>query len=411
MKKLFVLICLLLSNFSYSQWFYQQSNTINSLKKIHFINNNTGYIAGGYSAGIVLKTTNAGTNWTIILEGGDLYGVNGICFLNELTGFISDQSTIRKTTNGGLNWTFVNTPYPFNYYGLKFFNENTGFVSGTSGEDFYLYKTTNGGIIWERKYYTVPAPTSYSDFLFVDNTLGFNIKESYAFKTTNNGENWSTGFVLSKEMEFINSNTGISVWGNYFSGAIYKTTNRSASWMTIELQSPGISNNAIDMIDSLRGFVVCDSGIIKYTLNGGNSWSRQSYPGRLNIKLNDVLFLNNMTGFIAGDGGYILKTTTGGLTFVNEENKIIFGYKLEQNYPNPFNPITVISYQLPAAGFITLNIYDINGKLVKELVNEKQTAGSYNVNFSGGDLPSGVYYYSLIADGVVIYTKKSMLLK
>ncbi|MBS1514302.1 MAG: T9SS type A sorting domain-containing protein [Bacteroidetes bacterium] len=96
---------------------------------------------------------------------------------------------------------------------------------------------------------------------------------------------------------------------------------------------------------------------------------------------------------------------------LNQNGKLPSGFALGQNYPNPFNPNTVISYQLPYAGFVKLNIYDVNGKLIKELGNEKQGAGSYSINFSGEGLPSGVYYYSLIADGFVVDTKKAVLIK
>ena len=85
-------------------------------------------------------------------------------------------------------------------------------------------------------------------------------------------------------------------------------------------------------------------------------------------------------------------------------------YKLEQNYPNPFNPSTVISYQLPAAGNVTLKVYDILGREVAVLVNEEKPAGSYDVKFAGINIPSGVYFYTLTA-GNFIQTKKLMLLK
>ena len=83
---------------------------------------------------------------------------------------------------------------------------------------------------------------------------------------------------------------------------------------------------------------------------------------------------------------------------------------MSQNYPNPFNPSTKINYELQIANYVTLNIYDINGKLVKELVNEKQSAGSYSIDFDGSGLPSGTYIYRLQA-GDFSETKKMVLLK
>jgi len=76
-------------------------------------------------------------------------------------------------------------------------------------------------------------------------------------------------------------------------------------------------------------------------------------------------------------------------------NEIETGLKLYQNYPNPFNPNTVISYQLAVSGFISLKVYDILGNEVKTLVNQNQREGSYEVEFEGSSLSSGMYFYKL----------------
>ncbi|OYV84749.1 MAG: hypothetical protein B7Z63_06465 [Ignavibacteriae bacterium 37-53-5] len=85
-------------------------------------------------------------------------------------------------------------------------------------------------------------------------------------------------------------------------------------------------------------------------------------------------------------------------------------FSLSQNYPNPFNPSAIISYQLPTNSFVTLKLYDVLGKEVETLVNERQSAGSYSVRFNGVNLPSGVYFYRLEA-GSYHDTKKFLLLK
>ncbi len=72
-------------------------------------------------------------------------------------------------------------------------------------------------------------------------------------------------------------------------------------------------------------------------------------------------------------------------------------YKLFNNYPNPFNPSTEIKYDLPKSSFVNLRVYDINGRLVKELVNQVQTAGSYRARFDATGFSSGVYFYQLSA--------------
>lgn len=85
-------------------------------------------------------------------------------------------------------------------------------------------------------------------------------------------------------------------------------------------------------------------------------------------------------------------------------------YSLEQNYPNPFNPATVINFQLPAEGFVSLKIYDISGREVKQLVSEVKQAGYYSVQFNASNLSSGVYFYKMQA-GDFMSVKKMALVK
>jgi hypothetical protein len=83
---------------------------------------------------------------------------------------------------------------------------------------------------------------------------------------------------------------------------------------------------------------------------------------------------------------------------------------LKQNYPNPFNPFTTIEFGIPESQFVTLAVYNLLGEQVSVLVKENQTAGYYKVNWDVTDLPSGIYFYKLIA-GKFVKTKKMILLK
>ncbi len=87
-----------------------------------------------------------------------------------------------------------------------------------------------------------------------------------------------------------------------------------------------------------------------------------------------------------------------------------YEFQLYQNYPNPFNPTTTISYQLPAAGYVALKVYDVLGRCVRTLVSEKQNAGIYTIGFDASNLSSGVYLYRLSA-GRFSSTKKLILVK
>jgi hypothetical protein len=85
---------------------------------------------------------------------------------------------------------------------------------------------------------------------------------------------------------------------------------------------------------------------------------------------------------------------------------------LGQNFPNPFNPSTTIEYTIPPSGrgLVQLKIYNLLGQCITTLVNEEKTAGTYRAQFNASNLPSGVYYYSLTANGISS-AKKMMLLK
>ncbi len=85
-------------------------------------------------------------------------------------------------------------------------------------------------------------------------------------------------------------------------------------------------------------------------------------------------------------------------------------YKLSQNYPNPFNPTTSISYSIPEKSFVKLEIFNTLGQKVKTLVNGEKESGNYSINFSAGNIPSGMYLYKL-STGKFSETKKMLLLK
>ena len=85
-------------------------------------------------------------------------------------------------------------------------------------------------------------------------------------------------------------------------------------------------------------------------------------------------------------------------------------FELHQNFPNPFNPSTTIRFDVRTAGNISLTVYDVLGREVEVIVNEFLKSGSYSVQFSGDNLPSGVYYYELRAESFS-ETKRMLLVK
>lgn len=98
------------------------------------------------------------------------------------------------------------------------------------------------------------------------------------------------------------------------------------------------------------------------------------------------------------------------VTSVVEDFDVSNDFYLNNNYPNPFNPNTKISWQSPIAVYQSLKVYDVLGNEVSTLVDEFRNAGSYEVEFDGGKLSSGVYFYQLRV-GDYLETKKMLLLK
>jgi hypothetical protein len=85
-------------------------------------------------------------------------------------------------------------------------------------------------------------------------------------------------------------------------------------------------------------------------------------------------------------------------------------FRLSQNYPNPFNPSTTIKFQVASFEFVSLKVFDVLGREVATLVNERKHAGQYTSEFDASNLPSGVYFYQVRTAGFVA-TKKMMLIR
>ncbi|GBD86987.1 hypothetical protein BMS3Abin03_00912 [bacterium BMS3Abin03] len=133
----------------------------------------------------------------------------------------------------------------------------------------------------------------------------------------------------------------------------------------------------------------------------------------------DIVNITDYYIFLLGDSLQFSKWYAGStfyaftwtdLTSVQETNEQIHSFSLSQNYPNPFNPTTTIAYKIPNENFVTLKIYNSLGEEIITLVNEVKQAGSYTVEFNGSSLPSGVYFYRLIA-GNFVASKKMILIR
>lgn len=89
-------------------------------------------------------------------------------------------------------------------------------------------------------------------------------------------------------------------------------------------------------------------------------------------------------------------------TGVEEPKTYPASFSLEQNYPNPFNPVTTIRYSLQNSGTVKLDVTDVLGNKVQTLIDGDKAAGVHTIHFDASAIPSGVYFYRLQHDGIVI---------
>jgi photosystem II stability/assembly factor-like uncharacterized protein len=300
---LFIIICVK----SYSQpygWFTQTSGTISNLNNVYFANSNTGIAVG--QQGVVLRTTNGGTNWTSIVSGTPNH-LFGVFFVNSTTGFIvGDVGLILKSTNGGVGWSALNSGVNVQLQSISFRDVNTGYVVGWYGT---FLRTTNGGSNWQK--YSTTINTNLICVSFADANVGFAVGQyGKLVRTSNAGVNWaeiSTGTsALLEHVTFLNATTGTIIGEN---GIIRKTVNAGVNW-TNQTSGTGSWLNGMSFQNSAFHVVVGEDGLVRKTSDGGANWySQVSNTGNWLRKTN---FIDTNIGWAVGDNGTIIKTTTGG---------------------------------------------------------------------------------------------------
>ncbi len=138
--------------------------------------------------------------------------------------------------------------------------------------------------------------------------------------------------------------------------------------------------------------------------------------GKLSMNLNNNLGTHYLTNclpmqngdilaggydFASNAGNFILTKLTMGTTGIELKSSIQpANFELLQNYPNPFNPSTKIDFNLPSESYVKINVYNLLGEKVKELLDSRESAGKHYAYFDAGDLASGVYIYQVTAESV-----------
>ncbi|MEO6694016.1 MAG: T9SS type A sorting domain-containing protein [Ignavibacteria bacterium] len=157
---------------------------------------------------------------------------------------------------------------------------------------------------------------------------------------------------------------------------------------------------------------------IERKLNVENAqWSKIGFVEGNGNSVEPRTYIYNDTRLNSGKYNYRLKQIdfNGNFEYFELQNEIEIGiptkFELSQNYPNPFNPSTKINFSIPVDGKVSLQIYDVSGRLISTLINnEFKSASYYTVDFNASDFSSGTYFYTIKA-GNNFETKKMILVK
>lgn len=189
---------------------------------------------------------------------------------------------------------------------------------------------------------------------------------------------------------------------------VFKTGNRGQSWQDITGDLPNVPMGDLVPNPTNSSFLYLGTELGCYkTTNGGVNWMRWTSGMPPATMVWETCFIdstaqNGKFYVVAGTygRGVYMREVQGDdnpIGIQNHNTGIPKTFSLAQNYPNPFNPSTNISYSLPSSANVSIKVYDILGKEVATLVNQKQNAGSYSITFSANNLGSGVYFYKITA--------------
>jgi photosystem II stability/assembly factor-like uncharacterized protein len=406
MKKIFLFVitlliahCTLKIEYCEAQW-VRSSLTYNGT--INALASNGSKIFAGVSVNGVYISTNNGNSWTqSVLNNRTIQSL-----AVDSNNLFAGSDSIYHSTNSGISWSVLPLPEGRPAYSLAL-NGNRLFAGSISR----IFQTTNIGLSWMQ--------TSYADHSFHALAIKGNIvfASLYGFSnglylSSNSGISWTeisfNSFESASSFVIIGDNIFAGTYGNN-TGGVYLSTNNGLNWTLTALNNQGVwSVTAI----SNNIFAGTQSNGIFYSSNNGQNWTQINQGFGFMPLAKTLLIANDYIYAGLNENSLWRRPLSEIINGVNNnKSEIPSAYLLEQNYPNPFNPNTIIRFQIKDSRFVTLKVYDLLGKEVAKLVNEKQAAGIYDVSFDGSNLTSGIYFYSLFMDWVKIGTKRMVLLK
>jgi photosystem II stability/assembly factor-like uncharacterized protein len=406
---------------------------------------------GNYDLTTLYKSTDAGQTWAATGSGITSRYTYTLA-ANSSRVFAPSGYGVEISSNGGSTWVTPALLFGRGYYSV--YAKGNQVYAGSLSIGPFL--STDGGVTWD-------TANGGNSGIGPHETLSLTTDSQYVYagayngmyRSSDNGASWTS---LSSGLTDTVAYALCSAKGHLFAGTltgIFVSTNHGSSWTALSNGAPTYHIKCIVGIDSvvLAATEYASVPSTYRSTNYGQSWSPvTSGLTELNVVFQTLLVdgrnvfggsttegvwvssdlgiswsnissgLNGpaqkvmglaVTGnslFAATRGGTWVRPLTQVVAVEGGESGIPISMELMQNYPNPFNPRTVVSGQLPVASRVKLAVYDILGREVAVLVDEKKEAGKFEVTFDGGRLSSGVYIYRMEAGGSVA-SRKMVLLK
>jgi photosystem II stability/assembly factor-like uncharacterized protein len=423
---------------------------LDSVEGIAFVGTDTVYVQGiSAQAGIILKSTDQGQNWTVMNRPCTENTLTSLCFVDSITGYAGGRDgTLIKTSDGGRSWqaksVMGTTVYDDLIASISFIDKDTGwFIANKDFNDTtYIYSTNDGGESFSIQRL---AGIRGSRVQFLDNKTGFITGISWStnsgkiLKTMNGGTDWIQLLIKPWKdisLHFPSERIGYAIEFGWPKATLLRTGDGGDHWESVELDF-GVASGYIFFINDTMGWIGDSAGGIHKTTDGGTTWRNLDYP----FSVNSISFADEFFGCVAGMDGYSATTNDGGETWHMEkritrntfcsvdfvdsrngwavgQNGMILKYvpgesedsvpvrtpdaldpvrcRMAQNWPNPFNSLTTIHFNIDHPGGIELSILDIKGRQVKLLSNGNVAAGSHQTIWDASDqngspVSSGIY--------------------
>jgi len=346
----------------------------------------------------VIKTTDGGTTWfksdSGITIGVECVGGGNICISpqNPLIMYAGTSciggGPMYRSTDGGKFWTIIYEPAVV--IGIDPDSSQRAYM-GTSW-DCYVYRSTDEGYSWISSGFRSGGPGGFA----------FGRPSSTIYLASSHSNSFPKGIFKSTDAGITWSNIINEIPGNYCNATcIVNRRNNNPDDIFI-----GTNIWSVDGSDSGQTF-----GVYRST-DGGDSWFNF---GLDSIRVHVLGISPDENTLYAGvlfpDYGRragIYKRDL--VTHVRESGGKVHEFMLGQNYPNPWNPSTKLSFVIGHSSFVTLKVYDVLGQEIAVLVNERKQPGEHKVTWNAEGVPSGVYFYRLVA-GEFVDTKKMVLVK